>query len=334
MATMLLFRTSVGEAMRRREFISLVGGVAAAWPLAARAQEPGRIYRIGSLQFSVRSAAWHVAFFDALRQQGFTEGQNLLGDPSGYGLRVDRLAAHAAELVKANVEVIISAGDPNVRAAQQATKTIPILAIAEDLVGSGFVASLAKPGGNTTGVSILTSDLNGKRQEILLEAFPGTHIAALADTHSVSSQQLRELEDAARAHSAELSIFRVANEGEIPEALHAAKKSGAVALNVLASSLLFSARKTIIPQVAASQLPAIYQWPEITQEGGLIGYGPQITKIYGEIMSRQLAALLRGNKPGDVPPNSRPGSIWRSISRPLRRSTSLCRRRLSLAPMR
>jgi putative tryptophan/tyrosine transport system substrate-binding protein len=91
-----------------------------------------------------------------------------------------------------------------VRAAQQATKIIPILAIAEDLVGSGFVASLAKPGGNTTGVSILTSDLNGKRQEILLEAIPGTHIAALADTNSVSLQRLQELEDAAHDHGAEL----------------------------------------------------------------------------------------------------------------------------------
>ena len=286
--------------MKRRDFITLISA-AVAWPLAADAQEPGRTYRIGSLQFSLRSAPWHAAFFDALRQKGFIESQNLAGDPNGYDLRIDRLAAHAVELVKANVDVIISAGDPSVRAAQDATKTIPILALAEDLVGSGFVTSLAKPGGNTTGVSILTSDLNGKRQEILLEAFHGTHIAALADTNSISPQGLHELEDAARSQGARLSIFRVANEGEIPDALNAAKKSGAVALNILASSLLFSARKTIIPQVAALHLPAIYQWPEITQEGGLIGYGPKITRIYGEILSRQLAALLRGIKPADIP---------------------------------
>jgi putative tryptophan/tyrosine transport system substrate-binding protein len=231
----------------------------------------------------------------------FIEGQNLVGDPNGYGLLVDQLAGHASELVKANVDVIISAGDPNVRAAQQATKTIPILAIAEDLVGSGFVASLAKPGGNTTGVSILTSDLNGKRQEILLETVPGMRIAALADTNSISLQQLRDLESAARTRGVALSIFRVEKEKEIPGALDAAKKSGAVALNVLASSLLFSARKTIIPQVAALRLPAIYQWPEITDEGGLFGYGPRITQIYREIWSRQLAELLRGTKPADIP---------------------------------
>jgi putative tryptophan/tyrosine transport system substrate-binding protein len=286
--------------MKRRDFILALGG-AATWPLTARAQEAGRIYRLGSLQFSPRDAPWHVAFFDALRRQGFVEGQNLVGDSDGYSLRVDQLAAHAAELVQTKVDVIIAAGDPNVSAAKQATKTLPILAIAEDLVGSGSIASLAKPGGNITGVSILTSDLNGKRQEILLEAAPGMRIAALADTNSISPQKLRELDDAARAHGVALSIFRVAKEDEIPGALDVAKKSGAAALNVLASSLLFSARKTIIPQVAALRLPTIYQWPEITDEGGLIGYGPHITQIYGEIMSRQLAALLRGTKPADIP---------------------------------
>jgi putative ABC transport system substrate-binding protein len=286
--------------MRRRELLGLLGA-ATLLPYAARAQESGRTYRLGSLQFSPRGAPWHVAFFDALRREGFVEGQNLIGDPDGYSLRVDQLAAHAIQLVNAKVDVIIAAGDANVRAAQQAAKTLPILAIAEDLVDSGFVASLAKPAGNTTGVSILTSDLNGKRQEILLEGVPGARIAALADANSISPQQLQDLNDAARARGVALSIFLVTKEDEIPGALDAAKKSGAAALNVLASSLLFSARKTIIPQVAALRLPAIYQWPEITDEGGLIGYGPHITQIYGEIMSRQLAALLRGTKPADIP---------------------------------
>ena len=209
---------------KRREFITLLGGAAAAWPLATRAQESGRTYRLGSLQFSPRGAPWHVAFFDALRRQGFVEGQNLVGDPDGYSLRVDQLAAHAAELVKAKVDIIIAAGDPNVRAAQLATKTLPILAIAEDLVDSGFVASLAKPGGNTTGVSILTSGLNGKRQEILLEAVPGTRIAALADDNSISPQKLQELDDAARAHGVALSMFRVTKEDEIPGAPRCGKE--------------------------------------------------------------------------------------------------------------
>jgi putative ABC transport system substrate-binding protein len=171
--------------MKRREFITIMGDAAAEWPPAARAQQAGHTYRLGSLQFSPRRAVARRVFVP-LRWQGFVEGQNLVGDSDGYSLRVDQLAAHAAELVKAKVDVIVAAGDPNVSAAQQATKTLPILAIAEDLVDSGFIASLAKPGGNTSGVSILTSALNGKRQEILLELVPGMRIAALADTNSIS----------------------------------------------------------------------------------------------------------------------------------------------------
>jgi putative tryptophan/tyrosine transport system substrate-binding protein len=286
--------------MTRRELITAIGG-ATLFPLTARAQETGRTYRLGSLQFSAPTVPWHTALFDALRQQGFIIGQNLIRDAHGYGLRADQLAEHASEIVKDQVDVIICAGDQAVRAAQQATQTIPILAIAEDMVGSGFVASLAKPGGNTTGVSILTAELNGKRQEILLEAAPGTRIAALADTNSISPQQLDALQDAARARGVELSIHRVSKEDEIAGALDAAKISGAVALNVLASALLFSARQIILPRVAALNLPAIYQWPAITEEGGLMGYGPYLTQIYGEIWSRQLVQLLRGVKPADIP---------------------------------
>jgi ABC-type uncharacterized transport system substrate-binding protein len=125
--------------------------------------------------------------------------------------------------------------------------------------------------------------------------------------HSALPASPQELDDAARARGVALSIFRVTKEDEIPGALDAVRKSGAAALNVLASSLLFSARKTIIPQVAALRLPAIYQWPEITAEGGLIGYGPHITQIYGEILSRQFAALLRGTNPADIPAERPPG---------------------------
>jgi putative ABC transport system substrate-binding protein len=136
--------------MRRREFITLLGA-AAVGSVAARAQEAGRTYRLGSLHLSPRSAPNHVALFDELRRQGFIDGQNLLVDEHGYGLRVEQLAEHASELVKAQVDVIICAGDAPVRAAQQATKTIPILGNATDMVASGLVRPLAEPGGNTTG---------------------------------------------------------------------------------------------------------------------------------------------------------------------------------------
>ena len=141
------------------------------------------------------------------------------------------------------MDLIVCSGDPCVRAAQQATKSLPILALAKDMVRSGFVASLAKPGGNTTGVSVLTSELNGKQQEILLEVVPGgRHLAALADANSSSPQQLQALQDAARARGVELLTYQVTKAEEIANVIDAAKSSGAAALNVLASALLWNSR--------------------------------------------------------------------------------------------
>jgi putative ABC transport system substrate-binding protein len=286
--------------MRRREFIAIAGG-AAAWPLAVRAQE-GRIYRLGDLTLSARNSPWMVALLDAVKADGFIDGQNLVVDDQGFELHVQQLAEHASAIVKAKVDVIISAGDPPVRAAQQATKEIPILGIAEDMVGSRFVASLAKPGGNTTGVSLLSSELDGKRQQILMEAVPGAHrYEALADVNSSSPQRLQTLEEITRARGAELSIYRVAKAEEMADAIDAAKKSGAAGLNVLASALLFNNHQIILARVEALALPAIYQWPALAQEGGLIGYGSRLEQIFRDIFSRQLVKLLRGAKPADIP---------------------------------
>jgi putative ABC transport system substrate-binding protein len=125
-----------GSQLKRREFIAFLGGTAAAWPLAARAQEPGRIYRVGGLHSSPRDAPHHLALFDELRRLGFIDGQNLVVDAAGYGMSAERFAVHAAELVKARVDVILAGGDAAVRAAQQATTSIPILALTDDMVGS------------------------------------------------------------------------------------------------------------------------------------------------------------------------------------------------------
>jgi ABC-type uncharacterized transport system substrate-binding protein len=174
--------------------------------------------------------------------------------------------------------------------------------LTDDMVGQGFVRSLAKPGGNTTGVTLLASELDGKRQEILLEALPGARrIATLSDTNVSRPSQLKALEDAARARGVELSVHRVTQVEEITPAVDAAKASNAAGLNVLASALFFNNRKIILDRAAALQLPAMYQWPEWAEEGGLIGYGPRILQLYRDIMSRQLAALLRGTKPADLP---------------------------------
>jgi putative tryptophan/tyrosine transport system substrate-binding protein len=157
--------------MRRREFIALFGA-SVAWPFAAMAQQPGRTYRLGCLLLAPRDAPIVVAFFDELRRHGFIEGQNLTVE---YRLQhLDLNSRYAAELVEARVDVIATAGDETARAVQQATKTIPIVASVGDMLGSGLVTSLARPEGNTTGVSILVDEADGKRQDILIEAVPGS----------------------------------------------------------------------------------------------------------------------------------------------------------------
>ena len=170
------------------------------------------------------------------------------------------------------------------------------------MVRSGFVASLAKPGGNTTGVSILATELDGKRQEMLLEVVPGVRrMAALADANDTAPQQVQALQDAARARGVELSIYRVAKAEEIAGAIDAAKASGATALNVLASAMLYNNRQIILPRVAALGLAAIYQFPIVAEEGGLIGYGSSLEQIYRDVGARQLVKLLCGVKPAEIP---------------------------------
>jgi ABC-type uncharacterized transport system substrate-binding protein len=286
----------------RREFITLLGGAVAGWPVAMHAQEPGRTYRLGAVHASPRDAPHQVAFFEELRRLGFIEGENLMVDRAGYGLTAETFGEHAAELVKSGVDVIMAGGDAAVRAAQGATTDIPILAFTDDMLGQGFVRSLARPGGNTTGVTILASELDGKRQEILIEAVPGVrHIAALSDTNTTQLSVLHALENAARARDVQLSIHPIVRAEEIADAIEAAKSSGAEALNVLGSALLFNNRPLIFDRVLQLKLPAIYQWPEMAEQGGLIGYGPLIVQLYRDIMTRQLSKLLRGLKPADLP---------------------------------
>jgi len=289
--------------MRRRDFITQVGGTAAAfWPVLARAQQPGRVYRLGSLNQSLRTEPWHTAFYEALRKEGFVEGQNLSVDQNGYGLRVDQIHEHAVELARAQVDVIICAGDPTIQIAREATKSIPIVGNALDMVGSGVVRSLAKPGGNVTGVNFLGTELDGKRLEILMQALPAArHMAVLADVKMISPQRLEMLQDLARAHGIELSTHRVAKSQEIKDAIESAKGVGAEALNVLASPLLNANRRVILPLVATLRLPAVYEWGEVADEGGLFAYGTRLKQIYRDMMARLVVKVLRGAKPEDLP---------------------------------
>jgi putative ABC transport system substrate-binding protein len=267
-----------------------------------RAQAPGRTYRVGALYASRRDAPQNVAFFDELRRNGFIEGQNISVDPRGYDLRPEQFPDIAVELVKTKVDIFTCGGNPAIRAAQRASATIPIVGLTDDMVESGLVRSLANPGGNTTGVSILASQLDGKRQEILIEMVPGLRrMAALADTNTTAPRQLQVLQDAARSRNVELSLYQVAKPEDIVPAIDAAKKAGATALNVLATPLLFSNRRIIFQRAAGLRMPGMYQWPEMAEEGGFVAYGPRITQIFRDLVARQVVKVLRGARPADLP---------------------------------
>ena len=193
-------------------------------------------------------------------------------------------------------------GDVAIRAAQHATKTIPILAMTDDMLGSGLVNSLARPNGNTTGVTVLAAELDGKRQEILIEAVPGIRgMAALSDTSTTTDAKLHALQEAAHARNIELSVHRIAKAEDVAAAIDMAKTSGATALNILTSPFLWTVRQLIMDRAAALRLPAVWQWPENAEEGCFLAYGPRATQLVREISARQLIQLFHGIKVADIP---------------------------------
>jgi putative ABC transport system substrate-binding protein len=287
--------------MRRRDFI--VGASAYVCSHVALAQDAGRTYRIGSLHSAPAGAPHHIAFFQELRHAGFVADQNLVVDQQGYGLRQEQFGNHATQLADEHVDAILCAGDLAIGLAQRSTSTIPILGVTEDMVAAGLVHSLSRPDGNTTGVSILAGELDGKRQEFLFELIPSLRrIALLVDTNTLFARHLGELEGAATRKGAQLSVHKVSRVEEIGRTIEAiGTGTGDIALNVLATPLFFNNRKIIFERVAALKLPAVYEWPEMAADGGLVAYGPRIVEIYRNQVSRQMIKLLRGIKPAEIP---------------------------------
>ena len=290
--------------MRRRDFITGIA-VSTVMPLAARAQEPGRIYRLAFLVPSPRQAPATIALFDELRRNGYIEGQNLVVIPDGFEADTEHPSKLAAALVKAAPDAIITGPAAPLRAFQSITHTIPLIGMTEDMVAEGVVASLARPGGNITGISLLSPELDGKRQDILIEAVPGARrIGAMADANAAPPYHLEALEHAARSRGVELAIFRVSGPEEIVSAIDAAKASGAEALNFLATPLFAvpgsQNNRIVLNRVAAVRLPSIFQFPEDAEAGALAGYGPRITDLYRQ-RGRIAAQVLRGAEPADIP---------------------------------
>src|SRR5262249_31170699 len=258
--------------MRRREFIALLGSSTALAPFLVHAQE-GRIYRLGVLNTLGRQGPQFASFFDELRQLAFIEGGNLIVDARGFAARTEQFPALAIELANAKVDAILCGGPDATRAAQKATRTIPILGNLDDFIAAGLVSSLAHPEGNTTGVSFLATELDGKRQEILMELVPGARcMAALMDVGGTATKRVQALQNATRARGVELAGYVIDRPERIVAVIEEAQLAGAQALNLLASPVLNARRFDIFERTHVLRLPTIYQWPENAKEGGLIAY--------------------------------------------------------------
>ncbi len=290
--------------MRRRKFITLLGGAVAGWPLAARGQEPGRTYRLGIMTPAPRESPPVIAFFDELRRNGFVEGQNLTV-VGGFENIDDHLTERAAALVNAAPDAILAGPEPPLHALEDLTRTVPLIGMVEDMVAAGLVQSLARPGGNITGISLLSPELDGKRQEILIETVPGARrIAAMADAKVTSPDHIQVLQQGGRSRGVEVLFFGMNRPQDIASAMDAAKASGVEALNFLASPL-FSlpgtpGNRIVMERIAAMRLPAIFQWPETAEAGALLAYGPRYVETYRE-RARMVVKILRGAKPADIP---------------------------------
>ena len=300
--------------MRRREFITL-GGVAAAavWPLAARAQER-RIYRLGFLVPTPPTAPAVTAFLDELRRNGFAEGDNLTIIPGGFEVTDDHLAEQAAALMNAAPDAIVAGPELPLQALQARTHTVPLVGMTEDMVAAGFVKSLAHPGGNITGISLLSPELDGKRQDILIELVPeARRIGAVADGQITPTFHSEALQQAARSRGVELSIFSVKEPKEIKSAIEAAKASSCEAINFLASPMfsLPGSRnyEVVVEAIATVRLPAIFQWPETAEAGSLAGYGPRFIDMFRQ-RARMVVKILRGTSPPTFRSSSPHGSSW------------------------
>jgi putative tryptophan/tyrosine transport system substrate-binding protein len=293
--------------MRRREFITLLGGAAVTWPLMARAQQVGKIPRIGYLSPGSASPgplAYHDEFQRGLRELGYVEGRNIVIDYRFAAGKFDRLDQLAAELVRLNVNIIVSAVTQASLAAKNATSTIPIVILSvADPVGAGLVASLARPGANVTGTSAMTNEVIGKSLALLKQTVPiVSPVAVLWNPNNVTyqGQILRETEMAAGKLGVELQTFGVRAPNEFDPTFAAITSARAASLLVLPDPL-FSAYTARIADLAdKSRLPAMYGLKEDVAAGGLMAYGPKYADLYRRAAS-YVDKILKGAKPADLP---------------------------------
>jgi ABC-type uncharacterized transport system substrate-binding protein len=271
----------------------------------AEAQQPPKIPRIGFLAAvsHANNSVRFEAFRLGLRELGYVEGKNIVIEWRYAEGKLDRLPALAAELVRLKVDVIVSAGPPNTRAAKQATVTIPIvMAYDDDPVGSGFATSLARPGRNITGLATLSPEISGKQLEFLREIAPKvSRVAVLGNASRPGTPQaLREINVAADAFGVQVQYLEIRDPKDIETAFRDASKERADAVLVLGAPVLTTQRKQVIELAAKSRLPTIYGRPEYVEDGGLVFYGPSYTDLFRRAAT-YVDKILKGAKPADLP---------------------------------
>ena len=295
--------------MKRREFITLLGGGAAvAWPLAARAQQPERVRRIGVLMASAadnsESQARIAAFLQGLQQLGWADGRNVRIDTRWATTDADDIRRHAAELAALAPDVLVAAtGTVTAAPLLQATRTVPIVFVQViDPVGAGFVVSLARPGGNATGFTIYEYGMSGKWLELLKEIAPRMARAAVLRDPAIASGigQFAAAQAVAPSLGVELSPVDVRDAGEIERAVTAFARSPNGGLIVTASALATRHRDLIIALAARHRLPAVYSYRYMVAAGGLVSYGPNSLDQYRRAAG-YVDRILKGEKPADLP---------------------------------
>ena len=289
--------------IRRREFITLLGG-AAAWPVAARAQQPAMPV-IGFLRSTSieRSAQLLAAFRQGLKEAGYSEGQNVAIEYRSAEGEYYRLPGLAADLVRRQVTVIVATGGlASAQAAKALTSTIPIVFTGEDPVKSGLVVSFNQPGGNATGVSLLTTDIGSKRLGLLRELVPNaTRIALLNNPNGPNvGGYLQDLQAAADSLNQRIQVLNAVNENEIDAAFVALARERPDALFISSDPFLTSRREQIVALANHYKLPAFYEWREFAEAGGLASYGPSHTEPY-RLIGIYTGRILKGAKPADLP---------------------------------
>ena len=290
--------------MRRREVITLLGGAAVAWPIAARAQQAAMPV-IGFLRSSSIERSMHLvtAFRQGLKEAGYSEGQNVAIEYRSAEGQYDRLPALAADLVRRQVRVIVATGTlAPAMAAKAATATIPIVFTGEDPVSAGLVASLNQPGGNATGVSTLTTDIASKRLGLLHELAPRATTIVLLNNPTIRAGEgyLQDLQSAARSLGKQIRVLDAVNEGEIDAAFVAMARERPDALLLGTDPFLVSRREQVVALANHYRMPALYTWREFAEVGGLLSYGPIHTEPY-RLVGIYTGRILKGAKPAELP---------------------------------